>query len=111
MNVKFTLHNHYYKNYTLENIDSVPENIHNLERCFEHNLLRIFISLLYLLDRRLCNTITHIMAQKTFNFMNFLDGTSGIHYGQVVLAIHLSVGQVDFLTKFEFFVAKFRPTV
>ena len=42
MNVKFTLHNHYYKNYTLENIDSVPENIHNFERCFEHNLLRIY---------------------------------------------------------------------
>ena len=28
--------------------------------------------------------------------MIFLGGTSGFHYGQVVLQIHLSVGQVDF---------------
>ena len=28
-------------------------------------------------------------------------GTSGFWGGQVVLVIHLSVGQVDFLTKFE----------
>ena len=33
--------------------------------------------------------------------MIFLGGTSGFHYGQVVLQIHLSVGQVDFLTKFD----------
>ena len=32
--------------------------------------------------------------------MIFLGGTSGFHYGQVILQIHLSVGQVDFLTKF-----------
>ena len=31
--------------------------------------------------------------------MIFLGGTSGFHYGQVVLQIHLSVGQVDFWTK------------
>ena len=30
-----------------------------------------------------------------------LDGTSGFHYGQVVLVIHLSIGQVEFLTTFE----------
>ena len=33
--------------------------------------------------------------------MIFLGGTSGFHYGQVILQIHLSVGQVDFLTKFD----------
>ena len=33
--------------------------------------------------------------------MIFLGGTSGFHYGQVVLQIHLSVGQVDFSTKFD----------
>ena len=33
--------------------------------------------------------------------MIFLGGTSEFHYGQVVLQIHLSVGQVDFLTKFD----------
>ena len=33
--------------------------------------------------------------------MIFLGGTSGFHYGQVVLQIHLSVGQEDFLTKFD----------
>ena len=33
--------------------------------------------------------------------MIFLSGTSGFHYGQLVLQIHLSVGQVDFLTKFD----------
>ena len=33
--------------------------------------------------------------------MIFLGGASGFHYGQVVLQIHLSVGQVDFLTKFD----------
>ena len=33
--------------------------------------------------------------------MIFLGGTSGFHYGQVVLQIHLSVGQLDFLTKFD----------
>ena len=32
--------------------------------------------------------------------MIFLGGTSGFHYGQEVLQIHLSVGQVDFLTPF-----------
>ena len=50
MNVKFTLHNQYiYKKYTLENnIDSVPENIHNLERCFEHNLLRTYQFIIYI---------------------------------------------------------------
>ena len=31
----------------------------------------------------------------------FGGGTSGFWGGQVVLVIHLSVGQVDFLTKFE----------
>ena len=98
MNVKFTLHNHYYKKYTLENIDLVPEKIHNLElRCFEHSLLRIYQFIIYnILDRRLCNTYYGATLQKTFNFMIFLDGTSGFQYGQVVLIIHLSVGQVDF---------------
>ena len=33
--------------------------------------------------------------------MIFLDGTSGFHYGQVLLVFYLSVGQVNFLTKFE----------
>ena len=33
--------------------------------------------------------------------MIFLGGTSGFHYGQVVLQIHLYVGQVDFVTKFD----------
>ena len=33
--------------------------------------------------------------------MIFLGGTSGFNYGQVVLQINLSVGQVDFLTKFD----------
>ena len=33
--------------------------------------------------------------------MIFLGGTSGFHDGQVDLQNHLSVGQVDFLTKFE----------
>ena len=28
--------------------------------------------------------------------MILVGGTSGFHYGQVVLEIHLSVGQVDF---------------
>ena len=33
--------------------------------------------------------------------MILVGGTSGFQYGQVVFEIHLSVGQVDFLTKFE----------
>ena len=54
-----------------------------------------------LLDRQHRNTILGRNIKWTFNFMIFLGGTSGFHYGQVVLQIHLSVGQVDFLTKFD----------
>ena len=53
-----------------------------------------------LLDRRHRNTILGRNIKKTFNFLIFLDGTNGFHDGQVDLQNHLSVGQVDFLTKF-----------